>query len=609
MSVSRRTVAWPFFPSHASAFVRLRRMLTEQSSFMLCFLVFSDSTYRDRVAEFLADNFRAHVHVTIDPEEAIGTEELFSRLNRGEPNDPAQLSGLERWPEGLDNLLTRLNLRREALPERCQRPVLVWILSTQVNAVAMRAADLWAWRSGVFQFVLPKGPPPTQALDYSPFYSLADEDIGRRRNRIERLHNYLTKKPVALPPDIDLLCELGGLRLSLQDVAGAQDAYARAQSACWRVRDRHVRGTVECGNADVLEARGQWAEAQRLREEQVPVFRDAGDVRSEALVLQKIADGLRVRGRFAEALSILVDRVVPAYERLQDNLSRAIALGGVAEIHFVAGRLDDALRIHKEERLPIFQQLGEQRRLGQAHTQIAAVLLAHGQFDEALRTMTSTVLRLWEELGDVHASAVAQSRIGDIHQARGEIDNALRIRTDTQLPVFDRLGDLRSAAITRGQIATIWQARGQFDEALRLCIEDELPIYERIGDWRCKAVALGRLADILRDLGQPEEALRKRRDEELPLYQELGDVRAQGVVNGKIADVLDQLGRTAEAQALRASTECPIDEAYGVASNGGLPEYVPYERGGVLYEGQLADSIAGTYRSRPVDGLDWTSSP
>ena len=603
------TVAWPFIESHAGAFVRLQRLLTEVRGFRLCFLIFSDSAYRDKVAEFFAEQFRARVHVAIDPEESIGTEYLFIRLNHGEPHDPSQLSGLEHWPEGLDNLLGRLNLRREALAERCQHPVLVWVLSTQINDIATRAADLWAWRSGVFQFALPKGPPPTHALAYSPFYSLSVEDIDKRRNRIERLHDYLVKRPAMLSADVDLLCELGALRLSLRDVIGAQAAYAQAQDAFRRIGEPRERAKVECGIADVLEASGQLAQAQCLREEQVPVFRDAGDVRAEAQTRLKIADGLRTRGRFAEALGILVDHVVPIYERLQDNLSRAIALDGVADIHFVAGWLDEALRIHTAERLPILERLGEKQRQAQVHSQIAAVLLARGQFDDALHTMTAKVLPLWVELNDVHSSTVAQSRIGDIHQTRGELDEALRIRTDVQLPVFERFGDLRSAAITRGQMATIWQARGEFGEALRLCVEEELPIYERIGDRHCKAIVLGRWASILQDRGQLEDALNKRREEELPLYQELGDVRAQGRVQGEMADILDQLGRTDEALGLRASTEHPIDEAYGAASNGGLPEYVPYERGGIFYEGRLADRVAGTYQSRLVDRKDWTVSP
>ena len=605
--MSRCAVAWPFIAGHAEDFVRLQRLLTGTPGFALCFLAFSDSAYRNKIAKFLADHFRAHVHVAIDATESIGTEELFIRLNAGEPSDPAQLSGLEHWPEGLDNLLGRLNLRREALAERCRRPVLVWVLSAQIKTIATRAADLWAWRSGVFRFVLPKGPPPTHVLAYSPFYSLAAEDIDKRRRRIERLHDYLVKRPAMLSADVDLLCELGALRLSLQDVGGAQAAYAQAQDACWRVDEPRQRAAVECGFADVLEARDQWAQAQRLRERQVPVFEAAGDVRAEAQTRLKIADGLRVRGRFAEALDILVDHVVPIYERLQDNLSRAIALDGVAHVHFVAGLLDEALRIHTEERLPILERLGEKQRQAQVHSQIATILLARGQYDDALRILTATVLPLWHELKDVHSSTVARSRVGDVHLARGELDEALRIRTEVQLPAFERLGDLRSAAVTRGQMATIWQARGELDEALRLCVEEELPVCEQIGDQHCKAVALGRRASILQDRGQLEEALHIRRDQELPLYQELGDVRSQGAAQGEIANILDQLGRADEAQVLRGTTEHPIAEA--VAANGSLPEYVSYERGGIHYEGTLADRVAGTYRSRRVGGHRLAASP
>ena len=276
---------------------------------------------------------------------------------------------------------------------------------------------------------------------------------------------------------------------------------------------------------------------------------------------------------------------MPTYERLQDNLSKAAALDGVADMHFVAGRLDKALRIHREERLPIFERLAEKRRLAQVHTQIAAVLLAGGLFDEAFRTLTATVLRLWEELADVHSATVAQSRIGDIHQARGEWDEAFRVRTEVQLPVFERFGDLRSTAITQGQIATIWQARGQLGEALRLRTEEELPIYEQIGDRHCKAVALGRSADILRDLGQLEEALRRRRHEELPLYQELGTFVPKGSQRAKSpTSWINSTVRTKPGIYERLRN-VPLTKPMGMAPNGCLPEYIPFERGGVLYEG------------------------
>ena len=175
---------WPLLSEHSGAFLRLCKLLSGKQGFTLCFLTFSDSAYRDKVAELLAHRLHARVCVTIDPEKPIGTEELFIRLNKGKRAYRAQLFGMERWPDGLDNLLTRLNHRRDALEEICQRPLLFWVPSRKLNLVATHAADLWAWRSGVFAFALSKGPKGVESLHRSriPFTSKADE--AKRRTRI-----------------------------------------------------------------------------------------------------------------------------------------------------------------------------------------------------------------------------------------------------------------------------------------------------------------------------------------------------------------------------------------------------------------------------------------
>ena len=537
------STAWPFLSNHAAAFARLQKMLTEKRGFMLCFLTFSDSAYRNKIAEFLADQLHAHTHVAIGQIPLTGTEDLFIRLDEGRPYEPAQLSGLEHWPQGLDNLLARLNLRREALAERCDRPLLFWTLSTQINTVATGAADLWAWRSGLFQFSLPRGPLPTPSLSYSPVFSISGAEIARRRKRVGDLLDYLAARPALLAHDVNLLLEVGRTRLSLGEVDEAEDAYRRAQRACWEIGDARQRALVECGIADVLEARDQLGEALHLRQEQMPVFERLGDIRAMAVTQGSIADVLRVRGQFAEALNLLVDEVIPIYERLGDMRSKAIALDGVADIHHAAGRLDEALRIHTHERLPVFKKLGEKRLQALVYGKIADVLQALGQFDESLRVRTNEEMPIYEQLGDVHASTIAQSKIGDIHHARGDLDEAFRIRTEVQLPAFERLGDRRSVAITQGQIARVLQARGQYDAALSLCREVELPLYDQLGDRHSKASAFGRIADILEDQGRLDEALRQRSDDELPLYEQLGDVRGKATTQGKIADILDQLGR------------------------------------------------------------------
>ena len=134
---------WSLRSEHSGAFLRLQRLLHGRGSFTLCFLTYSDSVYRDEVAGFLEGRLRARVRVNIDPTTRIGTEVLFERLSVDPQGGPAQLAGLESWPAGLDDLLDRLNRRREAIPERCPRPLLVWVLSSNIEKVATRAPDLW----------------------------------------------------------------------------------------------------------------------------------------------------------------------------------------------------------------------------------------------------------------------------------------------------------------------------------------------------------------------------------------------------------------------------------------------------------------------------------
>ena len=439
-SMDEAGASWPLCSEHSGAFLRLRRLLEGRRSFTLCFLTYSDSFYRDEAAGFLERRLDAAVRVSIDREVRIGTEDLFERLSADPHRGPAQLMGLEHWPEGLDNLLTRLNHRREALAKRCARPLLFWVLSRDLGAVATGAADLWAWRSGVFDFTLP-ALPRTGALHRS---RIGQEmaDTPRRRARMEELQEYLAARSSLRPIDVDLLVELGDLRRSLGEVVEAEDAYSRAQDALSNMDDRRRQAITRGRIADLLEARGQLDEALRIRtEEELPVYERLGDVRSRAITQGKVADVLQARGR-----------------------------------------LDEALRIRTEEELPVYEQLGDARSRAITQSKIADVLQAREQLDEALRIRTEEQLPVFDRLGDVRSRAMTQGQIADVLQARGQLDEALRIRTEEELPVYERLGDMRSRAITRSLIADILEARGQPDEALGIYERHVLPDIEAIGN-------------------------------------------------------------------------------------------------------------------------------
>jgi len=350
--------------------------------------------------------------------------------------------------------------------------------------------------------------------------------------------------------------------------------------------------------ADISEALGDLNEALRIRrEEQLPVFEKLGDVRERALVIGKIAEHLRNKGDIDEALRLLREEQLPAFLRLGDVRSRALAMGRIADILTLRGEVDEVLRIRRDEELPVYERLGDVRSRAGTMSNIADILLSRGDLDEALRIRQEEELPVYERLGDVRERAVTMGKIADILQARGDLDEAMRIYREELLPIFERLGDVRSRAVIMGKIADILQTRGDLDEALRIRREEQLPAYERLGDVRERAVAMGRIADILQARGDLDEALRIRREDELPVYDRLGDVRGRSAGLQKIASALLQAdgikkGRIQEIYDALA-------ESYGIALKLGFPD-------GIAYVGdQLAEVMAaGGLRDEALVVLD-----
>ena len=311
--MSKVFASWPLHSEHSGALLRLRRLVEHRKSFVLCFLIYSDSAYRETAVGFLAELLGAQLRVAIDRDIRVGTEDLFGRLSDPAYDGPAQLIGLESWPDGLDDLLKRLNYRREAFAARCQRPLLIWIRKRDVQMVTTSAADLWAWRSGVFDFSLPevsvRAEPQHVRID--PFAS----DRPARQQRLAKVQRHLSARPALQAADVDLLVELGDLQDSLGHAEDAEQSYLQALTAVAGTDDRRRRAMAQGRIASILEARGDLDEALRIRrEEQIPVYDRLGDVRSLAITRGKIADILQARGDLDEALRILTEEEIPVFE-------------------------------------------------------------------------------------------------------------------------------------------------------------------------------------------------------------------------------------------------------------------------------------------------------
>ncbi|MCM8636495.1 MAG: hypothetical protein NFW15_11225, partial [Candidatus Accumulibacter sp.] len=295
-------------PEHYTDFQRLLKTLRFGSRFQLLICEFNDVPYREALIARLDDVLAvaklasARLALAGAPHPDFAAVEAALRgLAAG--CDAVHVCGGESWfsPPG-DMAAGRweaFNLRREAIARDVPLRILLWLTTAPIRQLALRAPDLWAWRSGIFSFTL-ADQPAIPALH--PFDEAIDRrSLVERTRRIGELRSALGSA-AALPED---------LRLGLLDEL-----------------------------AELLRSVGELDEALRIRlEEELPVHEKLGNVRSKALTQGQIADILQARGQLDEALRIRLEEQLPVFEKLGDVRSKAVTQGQIADILQARGQL------------------------------------------------------------------------------------------------------------------------------------------------------------------------------------------------------------------------------------------------------------------------------
>ncbi len=271
------------------------------------------------------------------------------------------LTGGESWFD--DARWQAFNIRREAIAQGVPLRLIFWLTTAPISRLAQLAPDLWAWRGGIFSFVV--AIVPNLEVPVARNDPVDPRSMVERSKRIATLRTYLQSEP---PPADDirlpLLDEMAGLYSSIGELDEALRIREKEELPVYEKLGDVRSATVTRGQiADILEARGELDEALRIREQEVlPVYEKLGDVRSTAITRGKIADILQARGELDEALRIREQEELPVYEKLGDVRSAAIARGQIADILEARGELGEALRIREQEELPTYEKLGDHRQ-------------------------------------------------------------------------------------------------------------------------------------------------------------------------------------------------------------------------------------------------------
>ena len=130
-----------------SVLERLERAIAGATGFSLLVCAYSSCGQREAAIARLKTGKRT---VRLGPETPDSTQRLFEHLNEVAGGSAVHLVGAEEWPRGFEDLMSRLNNRRNAIPVECPHPIVLWLTDESADWLARNAADLWAWRGALF---------------------------------------------------------------------------------------------------------------------------------------------------------------------------------------------------------------------------------------------------------------------------------------------------------------------------------------------------------------------------------------------------------------------------------------------------------------------------
>jgi len=463
-----------------------RAIVGARGQFRLLFAAFNRESYRDVRITNLSIAIPKMQQVGVKDSAFEDFRELRAHLASLAPRyDALHVLGLEHWLAGdTAQWMAGFNYQRETLASDCPTALVLWLPESVLSEFAVVAADAWAWRGGVFDFVLPVADLPRlseEELEY------AETEGQRKRRRIQALATYFAKHGDAIAPELyaSLLQEKGQLHRDLSEYLMARGCFGQAYQQYFQMGDVQEAAwvVIEIARIDIFQ--GRLDEAYRkLSQQALPVLLAGGNQGDAAAAQGYIAEILTDWGQLDEALQILQEKVAPIHEHLGQERNWAVAMVRIADILRQQGELDAALQILQQQALPVLERLGELRERASALIYVAMIMEKREEYDEALRILQQEALPIFERIGDIQSQAVVLSEIADILAKQSELEAALN-HYQRALPMLERLEAIIPVIRTRKDLAKLLM---QFDppqpeEANRLlCLASQDARRLRISD-------------------------------------------------------------------------------------------------------------------------------
>lgn len=275
--------------------------------------------------------------------------------------------GLERSipsREAYPPLLSALNLKRELFRHEVPHALLIWLPDYALTAIARKAPDFWAWRSGLYEFA-PEREAAERSLEVVRNEALHITQSLSEKAKRERLvmlkglledYRELGDTPHEQEAMAGILNEIGLVHEVLGEWSEAKQAYGESLTISQILFDNEGKAIALHNMGGIAQDQGEIEEARRLYNESLEIKKSLNDYSGVATTLHELGRLAHNQGELEEAHR-LYGESLEIKKRLGDQYGMAATLHNLGILEEGKGNKEEAARFYREA-LYIFEKIG-----------------------------------------------------------------------------------------------------------------------------------------------------------------------------------------------------------------------------------------------------------
>jgi Tfp pilus assembly protein PilF len=333
--------------------------------------------------------------------------------------------------EAYPPILSHLNLNRELFRQEILYPLVIWLPDYALTALARRAPDFWAWRSGLYEFV--------------PDADLAAHTLAPIRGEAAHISSSLSEQAKR-----KRLVMLKGLLADYRELGDGP-------------HERRAQSLILLNLGMIYRDLDEWREAKQAFQESLTIAREQADRIMVARLIHNLGVVAQEREDYEEARQ-LYEQSLELKREVGDWSTVASTLHNLGVLAQNKGDNEEAQRLY-EQSLEIERKLDDWPGLASTLHQSGLMAQKRGDYEEARRLYEQS-LEIERELGNTSGVASTLHALGMLARETGDNEGARQLY-EQSLEIVRKLGNRWGVASTLGRIALLDDNERKYKEGLQ----------------------------------------------------------------------------------------------------------------------------------------------